>query len=195
MGHWDIINNLDLTNSGSVIVNGKFKACIVDWGNCPQGFGGLPQDACAFQNPEFKALNLKTGQNPVTGFVGCVPFDGIVYPQLPRQVVTDLFDLTKKDSPHREMLAGFISAHEEVKNNFTVELVKSAINEVFSSKEAASFKSSINQELYGETNGLGRIISKRLKSLDEIIHQIQQGETLSDISVEQFKKILHSQKI
>lgn len=194
MGHWDVVNNIDLTNSGSVNMDDTLYPCIVDWGNCPQGFGGLSQDACAFKNPEFKGLNLKTSDDPVTGFWGCVPFDGIVYPRLPRQVVPDLFDITEQDVLHKKMLDGFKMAHLIVEEIFNKELIMTAIAEVFSSPEACSFKRALNQELYSGM-GLANILAKRLESLSEIIDHINKKQEILNISAIQFKSILESQHV
>ena len=195
MGHWDIINNIDLTNSGSVLVNGKLKACIVDWGNCPQGFGGLSQDATAFKNPEFKGLKLKTGNDAATGFVGCVPFDGVVYPRLPRQVVLDLFNLTGTDDLHKKMLAGFRMAHSETITSFSKKLISDAIREALKSVAAQSFRPCLNQDWYGNKNGLAEIMAKRLDSLKEIIQLIDQGKTMAQIAELQFAKICRKARI
>lgn len=123
MGHWDLINNINLTNSGYILKDGKKCPAIVDWGNClGVGFGGVSQDSTAFQNPEFKNPELKhspSDADPVTGFIGAIPFSSIVYPQLPRQVVTDLFDMSGKDEISISMREGFFAAHKEAQANFS----------------------------------------------------------------------------
>jgi hypothetical protein len=124
MGHWDLINNINLTNSGYIILkDGKKCPAIVDWGNClGVGFGGVSQDSTAFQNPEFQnpALNHSPSDaDPVTGFIGATPFSSIVYPQLPRQVVTDLFDMSGNDEISISMREGFFAAHKEAQANFS----------------------------------------------------------------------------
>lgn len=198
MGHWDIINNIDLSNSGAVTVKGKLMPCIVDWGNCPQGFGGISQASTAFQNPEFKGLKLCTGTDPVTGFIGCVPFDKIVYPRLPRRVVADLFDITGQDSISKTMLAGFKQAHLETSVHFSQDAVNEAINEVLKPPEASQFRPLLDQELYGKNahqpGVFGRILAGRLQSLAEIIMEIDQGNMIDQIADAQFTKIESSQR-
>lgn len=197
MGHWDIINNIDLTNSGSIVRGGKTYACIVDWGNCSGiGFGSLLQDG--FQNPEFKALNLQSGSDPVTGFIGTVPFDKIVYPKLPRQVVSDLFDLTSEDAIGKAMLIGFNEAHDEAKKNLPHVSVRLAVIETIGEGDAQHFGANLNQELFGDAKseaepGLKNILEGRLVSLDGIVKKIEQGVKLSSIADEQFHKIVQSQ--
>lgn len=205
LGHLDILNNINLTNSGSITLpNGELRPCIVDWGNCLGiGFGGVSQDSTAFNNPEFVGLNLTTGMDPVTGFTGCVPFDKIVYPKLPRRVVSDLFNITDRSEP--ALLIGFKEAHCELKRNFSKQLINNSIMDSLHSavpqEQVVSFIRTLNQELFIGDNKknkepiLGSILEGRLNSLDDIITKIDQGHTLDNLSQIQLDKIISSQSI
>ncbi len=189
LSHWDIINNIDLSNSGSVKKNGKLYPCIVDWGNClGVGFGGLCQDSTAFKNPEFKSSNDCT--DPITGFSGCTPFDDIVYPKLPRQVIKDLFDLCAKNTTSKAMFHGFKKAHKDACDN--IHLVNSISYDL-----DASFIASLNQELFigikDRKPDLINILQGRLNSLANIISKLEQGIPLEDIAKNQFTKITKRQ--
>lgn len=193
LGHWDILNNIDLTNSGSVIINNKLMPCIVDWGNCLGiGFGGVSQDLTAFSNPQFKDLELKTGADPLTGFTGSVPFDTIVYPRLPRQLARDLFNLTGDDKISQAMLTGFKNAHAEAQIHFSKDKIIQSIAKTLKPDEVKSFRGALNQELF-IGNSLGTILEGRLHSLDDIIQQINRGRKIEEIAQIQFDKIQASQ--
>lgn len=201
MGHWDIVNNIDLKNSGSINIDGKIKPCIVDWGNCLGiGFGGLSQDATAFKNPQFKGLPLTSGDDSIMGFIGAVPFDRIVYPTLPRQVVSDLFDLTNEDVTSKEMFLGFKTAHRIAQKNLPHLCLKKILCSAFGERDNYHFKDALNKELFEpsfknkETN-LKKILMGRVKSIHEIIHKIDTGIKMQVIAEDQWQKITKSQQI
>lgn len=195
MGHWDIVNNINLTNSGSVFINGKLFPVIVDWGNClGVGFSGY-NDSSAFFNYEFSGLNLPPNHS-ISGFQGCVPFDSIVYPRLPRQLVPDLFDLSSQDDASKAVLAGFVEAFELTKSRFTKKLLE---NIVVSSIEANIdrnhhdyFQHLLDSENI-TANRLAEILEGRLKSLEDIVNKLKSGESINKISNDQFEKISQSQ--
>lgn len=78
---------------------------MVDWGNCVgKGFNGLTADESSFQNAQFKRPHPRFGATnfrpqDLIGHQHVVPFDGTVYPLLPRQIVPDLFNLSATDAP------------------------------------------------------------------------------------------------
>ncbi|MDA8561576.1 hypothetical protein N9L02_00505 [Gammaproteobacteria bacterium] len=201
MGHWDIVNNLDLSNSGSVMINNKLIPCIVDWGNCLWGFGGVDQDSTAFKNPEFWVDVQSYASCSIYGFKGCVPFDNIVYPRLPRQLVSNLFDLTGEDEVSKIILAGFIETHNEAKSKFSSDKIMSAIKKTLAEEQSlfskSTFRKALNKELFlknkNGTLGLSNILQNRLLSLDEIIYEISLGTKMTEISQIQFQKIKSSQ--
>ena len=214
MGHWDIINNIDLSNSGSTMDKGQRKACIVDWGNClGVGFGGQNQDATAFKNPEFLGLSLDEAK-PITGFTGCVPFDRIVYPRLPRQLIQGLFnlDIHNTSPAHQKMLQGFFDAHREsyaLRQEIDA-IVSEAIQDTLSTNK--DFEKNLPSELLYTGKGsysfvgnalvrdsrrgkpeLTSILKGRLDSLDHIVSQLRQGKSMDDIADKLFGEITHSQ--
>jgi len=189
LSHWDIVNNIDLSNSGTVKINGALHPCIVDWGNCLGiGFGGLSQDATSFNNPEFKSTY--SDSNSVTGFIGCTPFDDIVYPKLPRQVVNNLFDISSKNTLSCAMFKGFKEAHKEAEKN--LKYVKPLPLDFNS-----SFLKSINKSLFLGTKKSSPeilpILRGRHNSLTNIIYLIESGLSIDKISKIQFDKILTRQ--
>lgn len=108
MGHWDLLNNIDLSNAGLVKIerdSGSGESdkqvvavpVIVDWGNCMGvGFKGLSAEESAFQNLELKSGEINLKNMSIEDFQHCLPFDEMVYPLLPRQIVKNLFDMTKR---------------------------------------------------------------------------------------------------
>jgi hypothetical protein len=207
MGHWDILNNINLSNSGSVKINNTLTSCIVDWGNCGPhgGFGGLSQDSTSFYNPDFFKSEIekpkKNNIDELMGFKGAVPFDKEVLPLLPRQLASDLFNLTDNDSISKAMLKGFVKAHSEAKINFNKKLVKDTIKKTFKesldSKYIDQFQESLNQEAYiGHSEySIDKILKGRLYSLDHIIKDIEEGLSMEEITKKQLEKIIDSQQI
>ena len=209
MGHWDILNNINLSNSGSVTIDKKSVASIGGLGNRgPQcGFSGLNQDATTFKNPEISAWASKE-ESPIEqlkGFTGTVPFGTIVYPKLPRQLVPDLFNFSGNDDISKAMLEGFLEAHEEAKKNLKASTVKQTIDETLKksipAKDQEKFKNSLIKEVYiGDSkDSLGHILEGRLASLNGIIENIQHSHSkniplnMDEIARIQLAKIKKSQ--
>ena len=200
IGHWDILNNINLTNSGSVTIDGKLMPCIVDWGNCLLvGFAGKSQDDNAF-----KGLDpMRTDADSLMGYKHAVPFDIIPYLRLPRQLVPDLFDLTADDETSKHMLEGFIEAHTIAKKNFSEGLVVRVVEETFkeavSKEDIAGFKVSLTQSMFfdnkNQKSELECILKGRLASLEQIIHSIKKGKTMEQIANKQLQQIKDSQII
>lgn len=215
MGHWDLFNNINLSNSGYVIdENGALIPSIVDWGNClGVGFGGVSQDASSFNNPE---LDPKVSEdNLITGFKGSVPFDSIVYPQLPRQLAAGLFDLdpSNPDKINQAVLSGFLAQHKETSElRSKIEaVVTQAIEHTLAQNR--SFESALPQELMvtgkgtytkDENNKLKReeqpdkpelidILEGRCDSLDDIVSQLKKGISMKKISEGKLREIEESQ--
>ena len=104
IGHWDLFNNIDLSNSGYVkFLSGKILPANVDHGNnFFTGFGGLTKSENFPDNPNkhpdfkfFKKENCLKKQ--ITGFQYTDIFDEYVSVlELPRNLISGLFNLTEK---------------------------------------------------------------------------------------------------
>jgi hypothetical protein len=117
MGHWDVFNNINLSNSGFIRTGKELVTAIVDQGNqLGMGFGGVLADQTAAKNPafaqaqEFLAGRLKLSSDNLTDCMHCLPFDENVYPILPRQLVRELFNLTGDDEISEAVFKGFEKA-------------------------------------------------------------------------------------
>ena len=172
IGHWDLFNNIDLSNSGYVkFSSGKKLPAIVDHGNdFFTGFGGLTKPENFPDNPDkhadfkfFKKENCLKKQ--ITGFQYTDIFDEYVSVlELPRNLISGLFNLTEKtQDPERNrfrtaQMKGFQHACEmaKVKAGENLSLIKdaipAAINKMFtqymSAEDASLVQGIINQELY-----------------------------------------------
>lgn len=172
IGHWDLFNNIDLSNSGSVMFSdGSTFPAIVDHGNnLGTGFSGLTQAETFRRNPDKDPLfqDFKTETNflkQITGFQFTDIYDSYVAQlQLPRSLVADLFDLTEKSSSseraaiRKAQIEGFTKAclcatdNAGYKNRNLLMNVPKAVNDLMryymSDKDAKLIRSAVNSEMY-----------------------------------------------
>lgn len=218
MGHLDLVNNINLSNFGSVTdpVTGEKKLCIVDWGNClGAGFGGLTSDESTFHNPDFDRNQMP--QNPITGFQDVVPFDTEVVPRVPRQIVSDLFALGSTDNPklRQAQLAGFDRVCRKMEAQFShmETLVSHAIEETIMHvpKVVEIGDENVNQDNRNqfvsalprtaqpahqeEVGSLTNILKGRAQSLVKIRTELQAGKSLDEIAKNRLERIKASQNI
>jgi len=267
--HWDIFNNLNLSNSGSVEKNEKLMAAIVDLGNAygVSGFSGRTQRENAFFNKkimnesiknmynefygeaEYDKLNADEKEkvkektlynfiygkffNPhdkskgyeqdlyaklsdnekkewseelnssTKGFVNCMPTSGIVYPILPRQLCSDLFNLSDDTIISKAMFEGFQEAHSDaIKHQGKMpEVIIEATKEVLSNTIDLSkmgvqtFKDILRDETSYFDNELPSILEARLVSLDNMILEIINKKPFQQIEHERLEATLKMQRV
>lgn len=121
---WDVFNNIMLANSGC-IGDSKLaqKVVVVDGGNkFHAGFDGLTCDESSFKNPRFSA------ENTDANYLHTIPFDTQIYPQLPRMVVADLFDMDNE-----AIVVGFKTMMAEAQTRLTKDptLIRGAIYKAY----------------------------------------------------------------
>lgn len=208
MGHLDILNNINLTNSGVVEEPGKkLIPAIVDWGNTfGVGFEGKSEDECAWKNPDLFSGKIDLKHPDIAGFQHCVPFDTIVYPLLPRQIVQDLFNLTDKNSISEAMLNGFEQACIIAKEKLSAidTLIPTVIETVFNQYTAVTdinkLKNILNHEMFFPTEKqqkdgytLANILKGRINSLVDILRQLKEGVSLEQIGQNRLDEIIKLQ--
>lgn len=212
-GHYDLINNINLSNSGYVAeADGSLKMSTVDWGNSlGVGFSGLSADEGAFRNPEFFAksspplVSEPTGRE-VTGFEYMMPFDELVYPLLPRQVVPDLFDLTATDCPdlRKAQREGFYEACDqalsmlETLSGLVPSIIKDTLTETLSVEDNRRVKKALPEFITCETHKTGtytltNVLQARIRSLQEMRKKLEEGKTWQGIARERLAVITKSQ--
>lgn len=268
-GDWDIINNINMSNSGSAEKNGKLIAAIVDLGNAYgiSGFRGKTQRENAFFNLDIMNENIRNMYNefkgesaydrlsedeklrvkektiynfmygkffspknkpegydqdlyaklsekekivwsedlhsPVKGFVNCMPYSGIVYPILPRQICADLFDITEDTVIGKAMFMGFQEAHSEALNSRgqMAQLIMEATEEVISNTVDLSksgvqtYKDILRDENSFFNNEVPSILEDRLVSLDKMIKEVMSKKSLKQIGEERFDAVLKMQRV
>jgi hypothetical protein len=184
----------------------------VDWGNAlGAGFNGQTAEEGTFKNTQFDAksprffkLDYKT--DDVTNFQHMMPFDQIVYPLLPRQVVVDLFDLTANDKPElREaQRQGFYEACEQGLNSLDKiqyiipGVVQHTLQEAMSATTARTLKELLPHSIthFSEdknTYNLVHIIEGRIRSLQLMKEALLEGKKIQDIAMERLGSIMGSQ--
>lgn len=220
---WDLLNNISLANAGCIGETAQArKIAIVDGGNKFHfGFGGLTKSETALKNPEISSPENLEAKYNIKGFVAALPFEEAVYPHLPRQLVSGLFDL---ENP--EVYAGFKDAVKEALASLTKnpECIQEAIDSVFqrislnSAKEIVAAlqdhapnnkQVNINHSYYfppnpAELESKGELTSKpytlnsmlrgRLASLQEIIRDIDAQKNPEVIAQEVFALYMDSQR-
>lgn len=219
MGHWDVVNNINLSNSGFVAIKTvagiRYLPVIVDWGNCGGvGFGGLSADETAFQNPYFPSRAKYFGNkadNKITGFQYCIPFDTQVCVGLPRQIVSDLFDMNLNNKSEEEkkfcvaMLAGFECARTQAQKSMQGslnQLIQSCVKETLHhhTDDPQFLSKLINEQFYltdkknDKSFTLAAVLKGRFESLLEIEQLIKKGFKLDHIAEMNMQKILHAQR-
>ncbi len=189
IGHWDLFNNIDLSNSGLVEFDDKsvFPA-IVDHGNClGTGFSGFTQAETFIHNPDrsssFQDFKTETDYlRQITGFQFTDIYDAYVTQlQLPRSLIGDLFDLTEKtdnlarNEIRKAQLEGFVKAclnaskNAGSKNCNLLSNVPKAVNELMehymSDKDAKLIANAVNLELYHLSDNPGSKITYNLANI------------------------------
>lgn len=213
LGHNDLVNNINLSNCGDVETEDGIKLSIVDWGNVlGVGFSGLTDEEGAFSNPQFAEpssdLERFTHQRAdITSYKHMIPFDEVVYPLLPRQVVFDLFDLTNNDVPalRKAQRDGFYEACDRASKylGHVHELIHTILQETLQNKisldDAALIKRLLPEFVYPtvKKNGydLAAIIEGRIKSLQQMKNDLEKGRSIHEIAQERFALIQKSQEL
>jgi hypothetical protein len=223
IGHWDLFNNIDLSNSGYVkFSSGKILPAIADHGNdLFTGFGGLTKSENFPDNPDrhedFKFFKKETSlKKQITGFQYTDIFDEYVSVlELPRNLISGLFNLTEKtQDPERirfrmAQMKGFQHACKiaRVKAGENLSLIKdaipAAINKMFtqymSAEDASLVKGIINQELYhlgGRRSENTYNLANILRGRLQSLIKIQKELSVSkveEISCRRFRFMLDSQ--
>lgn len=213
LGHYDLVNNINLTNFGCVEnEHGKNTLSIVDWGNAlGAGFNGQTAEEGAFKNTQFDAksprfFKLDYKADDVTNFQHMMPFDQMVYPLLPRQVVVDLFDLTANDKPElREaQRQGFYEACEQGLNSLDKiqyiipQVVQHTFQEAMPASTARTLKELLPHSIthFSEDKNiynLVHIIEGRIRSLQLMKAALLAGKKMQDIAMERLNSIMESQ--
>ena len=216
MGHLDLVNNINLSNFGTVSnEDGTESLCLVDWGNTlGVGFGGLTAEEGTLKDPLFQGElthSLMTHAiEDITGYKHVVPFDEVVYPMLPRQVVHDLFDLTSCDNPtlRKAQREGFYQACDQAMNQLAdmqtliPRLVYDTLHRYMSEKDSILIQQLLPKILYqtdgkpGEENdyNLANILEGRIYSLQIMMQRLQAGQTIEEIAKERLDILVDSQK-
>ena len=210
MGHLDLVNNINLSNFGTVEdpASGEKKLAIVDWGNClGTGFSGLSAEEGAFNNPLFNDIKISAEskvevQNKITGFEHVVPFDKEILPALPRQVVDDLFNLTETGPLREAQRTGFVEACRQAfaHTNFThlfAEVIDHTIAAVPVDADREKFSGALPSRFQpkqqGAVDSLAHILTGRLQSLKSICHLVEKDIPMHDIFLAQKGILLDSQ--
>ena len=231
MGHWDLFNNIDLSNSGYTQTHDTLIPAIVDWGNTlGMGLGGLTPEENAFENPDIvramRLLQARDGRSDadaklitehtainftdqtITSFQHCLPFDEIVYPLLPRQIIKDLFSLSRKDPTSQAMLEGFekMAAIAQIQINDIPTLIQSVIRKTLddftTKKDVTRVKEVIYKQFYlPNTDDINKasqytlinVLRGRIKSLADIIDLLHRGMSLEQIAQKRLITMLYSQ--
>jgi hypothetical protein len=208
MGHWDILNNINLSNAGSVTdKNGNLIPVIVDWGNTfPSGFKGVSQDQTSFKNPDFPYAKDEVNGRGIEGFEHAVPFDGVVYPILPRQLVSNLLEMSGEDPISTAVLEGFVMAYQEARKSYgnLEALIGEAITDALFNHTNVADASYVSTELLtssfyfpeiGQRSDytIVQVMRERIDSLGEMIAQLKSGVSLQEIAKVRFDQISASQ--
>lgn len=207
MGHLDLLNNINLTNSGVIDAGGELIPAIVDWGNTlGTGFGGLSAEESAAKNPDLLYGKINFNDTDISGFQHCVPFDKVVYPLLPRQLVRDLFNLTDDNVLSKAMLRGFEEACLVAQKKLPEmdNLIPMTIETVLTGYTAAAdshyLREILNHEIYFPTPKLKKdgytltnILKGRIESLAAILVQLKQGISIEEIGQNRLSEIIKAQ--
>lgn len=204
-GHYDILNNINGTNSGSM----AGKPVCVDWGNSFMiGFGGLTKDENIFQAKMGEGKN----QNPISLIMGSAdyttlqqqwssqeygigsneftfPFLEHVFPYLPRLLVQDIFNL---DDP--DVFAGFKEFVEMANEN-----QKNLIGAFMDAWPAdnPTLAATLNNTWYHPDNfekqeSVGHIVLDRVHQLARIVPTLEAGQRQAGFQNALISDIKHS---
>ena len=214
-GHNDLVNIINLSNCGYIQADdGILILSIVDWGNAlGVGFNGLTSTEGAFINPQFDDQNetdcFLHCPIDIRGFKHLMPFDEVIYPLLPRQVIPDLFDLTKDDVPslRQAQREGFYEACTRAVSTLghVKELIQTIIQDTFQNiiilDDEALIKQLLPESIYPtcrkidakNSYNLPAIIEGRIKSLLHMKLALEDGKSLKDIAQERLSVFQKSQ--
>ncbi|ETO94456.1 hypothetical protein [Legionella oakridgensis] len=214
--HYDLVNNINLSNFGYVRQSDDtLKLSIVDWGNSlGVGFSGLTAEEGAFKNPQFARQSDRAdylGHRPedITGFQHVMPFDEVVYPLLPRQVVPNLFDLTAEDEPalREAQRLGFYEACDRAMSvldelqELIPTIITRTLHEAMSAEDSCCLQPLLPSLITKDNRGkkdeytLANILEGRMRSLQQMKEALQGGKTLQDIARERLMAITKSQML
>ncbi|WP_133128565.1 hypothetical protein [Legionella nagasakiensis] len=215
-GHYDLVNNINLSNLGCICQpDDTLKLSIVDWGNSlGVGFGGFTAEEGAFKNPQFNRESSRVDYlgyrlEDITGFQHLMPFDTVVYPLLPRQVVPTLFDLTAEDKPllREAQRRGFYEACEQAASvlahaqEIIPVMVAHVLEEAMSDENTLRIKPllpsfiTVEKTEKKDAYTLANILAGRMHSLQKMKEALQRGKKLQDISHDRFMAIAESQLV
>lgn len=213
IGHNDMVNNINLSNFGYVEdADGSLTLCVVDFGNALGiGFSGLTAEESSFLNPQFidKTDDSFVSQPAdILGFKHTMPFDEVVFPLLPRQVVPDLFNLTSSDVPslRQAQRNGFYQACEQAVS--MLEKIHEITRTIFYNTlygeiplDELIIKRLFPESIYptpstivenGSYN-IPDILEGRIKSLQQMAKFLKNGTSLTQITEQRFDYIKSKQ--
>lgn len=184
---WDLFNNIMLANSGCIgDSKTASKVCVVDGGNKFHfGFDGLTCEESTFRNPDFNLPDAAESYRFTT------LFDKAVCPDLPRLIISDLYELTNCFFLHgmEEMLA---EANQAIANH--PDCLREAINLAFSQTTLNSEESCLqrinnknstlfNQHYYRASKGyaLEKILLGRIKSCTMFMNSIDKEDVSQNL--------------
>lgn len=216
MGHLDLFNNINLSNSGTATdANNNKRICTVDWGNTAgPGFGGFSAEETAFKNPDFQEKKSLESKDSIGGFKHVVPFDKQIYTLLPRLIVPDLFKMPGReahpDKISQAVLKGFLKVCEAAKalflqeDNTVSEKVLEAIEaskSLYTDEGTRAYLAKLleSQKMYS-TNApspqqyhLANIMEGRLFDLIRIGEKLK-SKTLEEIAAERLNAVKAAQR-
>ncbi|STY29885.1 Uncharacterised protein [Legionella wadsworthii] len=200
---WDLLNS-KLLNSGYCLgLDNVKKAAIVDFG-CSGilSYKGRHVDTLPLDDPSFsptKKIDYSFfGQTYRDHYRHgyALPFDKLVAPLLPHTVISDLFNMSEKDSISQSMLDGFCLAMTTAEKNMAQNphLLEEALSESFnaitldSAVQAEELKSHLNAEFYGKSDkstfNLIDILKQRLMSAQLLIPPFKAGIPATELHEE-----------
>lgn len=212
-GHWDLVNNINLSNSGCV---GSKAACVDTAPVAGAGFSSKTSSENAFMNRQFtEGYGLRDAKPG--SFDMAVPFDVMPLTEFPRLAIKDLFSMSGATPIDAAMRAGFQAALEQTARVLSTrdihylisEVIEQTLNDSVPAEHRAHVKGLLNKSFYFPNDGaeaeqgdnLGNILMHRLISLREYLADItpkamsSSGGGLSEKAVAQtrFEVIRNSQ--
>ncbi|AUH72238.1 hypothetical protein [Legionella sainthelensi] len=211
---WDLLNS-KLLNSGYCLREGVKQAAIVDFGcGATLSYKGRHADTLAMDDPYFspaKKIDYSFfGQNYRDHYRHghALPFDQLVAPLLPHTIISDLFNMSEKDTISQAMLEGFCQAITTAEKNMAQNpyLLEEGLTESYSaitldsSIQADELQSHLNTEFYSihpkkDSHSLIYLLQQRLSSAKMLITQFQAGISATSIQEEIRDYYYHSQYI
>jgi hypothetical protein len=211
---WDLLNSKLLNSGYCVDMNDKKKAAIVDFGcGGTISYKGRHADTLAFDDPLFspdKKISYSFfGQTYRDHYRHghALPFDKVVAPLLPHMIISDLFEMSKRDEVSQSMLKGFFQAINNAERNMAANphLLEEALAQSYgaitldSSIQVKELRAQLNTEFYGkpekETHNLINLLQHRLSSTKNLFEQFKAERAATVIQEEVRDYYYKSQKL